>query len=454
MADAPYGVDPESVATFSDLAAELKKLHILADGPSLRQLQTTTRNQPTPLTKTAVSEMLKGVRLPRKAVMIAFLEACGVSSDDHGPWLQVWERLKLQELASRDTTSGKAVIRTRLHEYIDTRSGAVEAERLREQIEQLTADNVQLRLRLASDVPDVGARDLAGIEVDLSTMIPNPIAARRELGARLRGLRMKQEMTIEEVAERLLCPLPEIDRLENAFQVIFPEGTRRNVRDLCDLYGIGETSVRDYLMKLATRGMERGGWEPFHSRYQIFVGLEDSAQSAQTYHSAAIPGLLQTAGYARSTSASFLPNVGHEQTELGTQLKLRRKQILTRASPLRLWVILDETALRRHIGGAAVMQQQLQHVLQVVRLANVTVQVLPFAVGDHPALDNSFTILRFAEPVPDIAFVDGLFGEIYIEEPRDIDLYRRTFEKLQKVALDEHDSIDFIRRVLAEAGSL
>jgi hypothetical protein len=203
--DAPYteDLDLASVTTHQELAALLQTVRLRADKPSLRLLEMRTRHHETPLSKTVVSEMLNGGRLPRKAVMTTFLRACGVPDDRLTPWVRAWERIAVGEsdLSPRrpaGAVRASAAVADRPEQSrLDTGLRATEApdpqaERLRDQISQLSADNDRLRLQLAAMDVQRTEQESRLADVANARTAHSPIAARRELGVLLRALREKK----------------------------------------------------------------------------------------------------------------------------------------------------------------------------------------------------------------------------------------------------------------------
>jgi hypothetical protein len=109
-------------------------------------------------------------------------------------------------------------------------------------------------------------------------------------------------------------------------------------------------------------------------------------------------------------------------------------------------VILDEAALHRVIGGPAVMEAQLRHLTELSKLPNVTLQVIPFSAGGHPAMDSTFNVLEFADAVPGVVYVEGLVGWVYMKRSRDVERYARVFERLCHIALPPRESVELIEK--------
>jgi transcriptional regulator with XRE-family HTH domain len=270
--------------------------------------------------------------------------------------------------------------------------------------------------------------------------VGNPTVRRRELGALLRALRNEKGLTVEQVAEQLLCSTSKVSRMETGHGVATP----RDIRDLCNLYEVTDRAERDRLMTLARQSREQAWWQSYELAYGTYVGLEVEAVAISAFQSSVIHGLLHTAGYARASHEGAVPRLDPEQIDKQIEAKLTRQTILTRPSPPCFAVILDEAALHRMVGGREVMATQLAKIMEVSAMPNVTVQVIPFAMGFHPALESNFTILELPDPTPGVVFVEGLVGSIYLERPDDLTRYRDIFAKLQSIALSPQDTANLI----------
>ncbi len=299
---------------------------------------------------------------------------------------------------------------------------------------------------------DVWGRTMA-ISVEFSrkdaTFVPdarNPTVRRRELGALLRALRNEKGLTVEQVAERLLCSPSKVSRMETGHGV----ATLRDVRDLCELYDVTDEAERDRMTRLAREGKQQGWWQAYDLPYSTYVGLEEEAVSIKIYDSAVVPGLLQTAEYGWALHTASLPK--HDDNVIGQRIEVRatRQRILTRSNPPSLHMVLDEAVLHRVVGSPGVMRAQLTRVVEAMELPNVTIQVIPYASGAHPALNSVFTLLEFARPAPDVIYVEGLVGYLYLEQARDVRRYRDVFDRLSVMALNQRKSGELLRKVIME----
>ena len=274
----------------------------------------------------------------------------------------------------------------------------------------------------------------------------NPTLRRRQLGFLLRQLRTERGLSIDEVTERAMFSATKLSRLETGRVGASP----RDIRDLCIVYGITDSAERDQLMVLAREGKQRGWWQEFDLPYANYVGLEAEAASISQYESDIVPGLLQVEGYARAIFQAGDPPLDASAIEGRLQARIRRQALLDRDDAPLLHCILDEGALRRPIGGPAVMHAQLARIISAAGLPKVTFQVIPFAVGAHPGLDSNFVILEIAEPtVNNVVYVEGAVGNIYLETAADLVRYRRIFSRLQSMALDSEGSVALVSRIAA-----
>jgi transcriptional regulator with XRE-family HTH domain len=271
----------------------------------------------------------------------------------------------------------------------------------------------------------------------------SPIGSRRKLGAELRRLRTQAGLTLDEVAEQMTCSTSKISRLETG------KGIPKlpDVRELIRIYGISSETERDALLGLVREGREHGWWEPLTegltperfimdspSRYPA---LEASAVAVRSFDIALFHGLLQTPDYTRALLGALLSrHTPHELDQL-VALRTRRQQALFEPeNPLQLEVVLDEGILRRVVGSAGIMADQLAVMSDRSKLRNVTVQVLPFDAGFHRAHMGSFVLLEF--PVgtgPDIIYVEGHAGESYLENRSDVERYRSILQDVLSRAL-------------------
>jgi transcriptional regulator with XRE-family HTH domain len=275
--------------------------------------------------------------------------------------------------------------------------------------------------------------------------VRSPTLRRRELGAQLRSLRLNLGLTVEQVAEQLLCSPSKVSRMETGQR----GATLRDVRDLCRLYGLTDQAQVTHLMDLAREGKQQAWWQSYDLDFATYVGLEQAAESISYYQSSIVPGLLQTADYARAMHEAGFQEYAPGRIDAHVEVRMRRQRILTREPRLRLSAVLDEAVLHRVVGGPDVMRAQLDHLMESAGLPYVTIQVIPFSRGAHPAMDSMFDILEFGAAAPTVVYVEGLMGWLYLERAQDIQRYRQVYEYLSTAALPSKESIELVAEIRA-----
>lgn len=260
----------------------------------------------------------------------------------------------------------------------------------------------------------------------------NPTVPRRELGALLRSLRTRSGLTADQVSEHLGVSVSKVSRLETGQR----GASRDDIVRLCDLYGVGG-SEREHLLELASAGKQRAWWQPLGLPYSTYVGLEAEARTISDYGLGHVPGLLQTPDYARAVLRAVVPKWEPEIVEQRARGRLARQRVLFAGDAPSFEAVLDESVLHRVVGSPAVMEAQLRHLQEMAALPNVTVRVIPYDSGALPSGNNKFIVLGFAQPaVSDMVFIEGLTGDLYLDEPTEVDRYKATFRRLVDLAAD------------------
>ncbi|ATL28509.1 MULTISPECIES: helix-turn-helix transcriptional regulator [Streptomyces] len=277
----------------------------------------------------------------------------------------------------------------------------------------------------------------------------NPTVRRRRLGQELRRLRELKGMTAEEVAERLLVSQSKISRLENGRRSI----SQRDVRDLCGVYEVEDVRIVDSLMQMAKDSRQQGWWHSFGDiPYSVYIGLETDAASLRVYDPQVVPGLLQTRAYAEALITGALPETTPTDIEKRVQVRMRRQdRIAAPDNPLRLWTVLDESALRRVVGSRHLMRDQLEHLVEQSQLPHVTVQVIPFDMGAHPGLNGQYAILEFPDAADSsVVYIEGVTSDLYLEKANDVQQYSVMYEHLRAQALNVDQSRQLIADIAKE----
>jgi transcriptional regulator with XRE-family HTH domain len=283
-------------------------------------------------------------------------------------------------------------------------------------------------------------------------MRSSPTVRRRRLAAELRQLRKESGKTREQVSEFVGCSPVTITRIESAQSAPRLADTAR----MLECYGItGER--REVLLTLCSEARKRGWWHQYSGTippwFEVYVGVEGEVSEIRSYQPELVDGRLQTEGYIRALMLADVDVPTEEELDRRVSLRMKRQeQFFTGDDGPKMWVVLNEAALRRQVGGPDTMKEQLRHLIAVSRSHKVVLQVLTYAGGAHPAMDGAFEILRFPDPADlDIVYVQYRRGSIYLEDPSDVGAYAELFDHLRARALGPDESRDLIEHLLGES---
>jgi hypothetical protein len=277
----------------------------------------------------------------------------------------------------------------------------------------------------------------------------SPTVRRILLGSQLRRMREARSITREDAGYLIRASESKISRMELG-RVGFKE---RDVIDLLGMYGIDEEAERDALVALAREANAPGWWHKYTDVlpdwFQTYVGLEEAAAVIRVYEVQFIPGLLQTADYARAVIALGQPGAPAEEVERRVKIRMTRQELLAKHDGPRLWAVVDEAALRRPIGGLAVIRSQIEQLISSTQDARVTLQVMPFRSGGHAAESGAFTILRFPETdLPDVVYLEQLTSALYLDKREDAERYSEVMERLSVESEPPERTADILRAIL------
>ncbi|MGH3768008.1 MAG: helix-turn-helix domain-containing protein [Pseudonocardiaceae bacterium] len=282
-----------------------------------------------------------------------------------------------------------------------------------------------------------------------------PTIRRRRLGSALRRLREEGGLTTTEVGERLGWSHSKISRIETSKTPV----TSADVANLVKHYEI-PSEESEALLKLAREAKQRGWWhnysEVLPDWFESFLGFEAEACRISNFEPLVIPGLLQTEQYATDVLGAHPLRTTPDEMERSVALRRARQARLTgdTGEPIQLDAVIGEGALRQTIGGAGVMREQLLRLTELGELPNVTLRVLPFGAGAHPALHGAFHVLEFPDPDdPRIVYLDNRTSSLYLESVRDVGLYRLAYQQLQAVTLQPDESAKLVVRLTEEMTS-
>jgi transcriptional regulator with XRE-family HTH domain len=273
-------------------------------------------------------------------------------------------------------------------------------------------------------------------ELSIVEAASGPTVLRMLLGGQLRKLREAAGITPDQAGYEIRASRSKISRLEHG-RVSFKE---RDVADLLSLYGVTDSGQRHHLLMLAERANSPGWWARYDDVlpdwFETYIGLEQATSLIRTYELQFVPGLFQTEDYARAVTLLGHRAAPPEEIERRVSLRLKRQEILSRAEPVpKVWAVIDESALRRPLGGREVMREQLRHLVELTESPQVTLQIMPFDRGGHSAAGGSFAILRFADSdLPDIVYIEQLTGALYLDRPEELDHYREVMNSLSAEA--------------------
>ncbi|WP_040833563.1 helix-turn-helix domain-containing protein [Nocardia brevicatena] len=286
----------------------------------------------------------------------------------------------------------------------------------------------------------------------------SPTLLRRQLGRFLREAREGQGLTIATAAKEVQLSFNGLQRLETGRAV---KPRRQDVRELCMLYEV-DAERTEQAIGLATRAAsarDEDGVTPlgglFSDAFNMYIGMERSARRLVTY-AVQVPGLLQTADYARALISTFLYKGTTEDIEQRVTVRRSRQVVVTRKTrPLELQVLLDESALHRMVGGPKVMAAQLRHLADMSTKPNITLQIHPYTAGyTRGILHGSFVILDFGDdnkgnPIePPVVYLDGgMSSDLYLEKPELVERYTEMADAIRQTALDDRMTRDLLRRV-------
>jgi transcriptional regulator with XRE-family HTH domain len=258
-----------------------------------------------------------------------------------------------------------------------------------------------------------------------------PTVLRILLGTQLRRLRQEKGISRHDAGYAIRASHAKISRMELG-QVSFK---RRDVDDLLQLYGVDDPQQREALLGLISSANAQGWWHKYGDVlpqwFGVYVGLEESASIIRTYEVQFVPGLLQSEDYARSVIRLSRTATSDEDVDSRVMMRMHRQRRFVEPQAPRLWAVIDEAVLHRPYGDAEVMRGQVEHLVEMARRPNITIQIATFAMGGHPAAGGPFSILRFPTPqLPDVVYLEQLSSALYFDKYEDTNRYSQTMDHL------------------------
>ncbi|MFF5247532.1 helix-turn-helix domain-containing protein [Streptosporangium sp. NPDC000095] len=268
-------------------------------------------------------------------------------------------------------------------------------------------------------------------------MANSPTVKRRRLSQAFRQLRQEAGLSVTEAARRLEWEPSKISRMErNEWKL----PSVHDIRLMLDFYGVTDKDQREAMITLARESRQRGWWEKYQDVFRgSLPDFEAGASAIRTWEVILVPGLLQTEGYAKAVwQAGRVLNEG--LIERHVQARLARQEILTRENPPTLLALIDEAALRKSIGGAEVMREQIRHLIDMATKPNITIQIVPDSAGAHHALEGAFVILDFLDD-PSLIYTVTTTESLWLEQQEDYQRYSLIFSHVMTLALSPEESV-------------
>ncbi len=251
------------------------------------------------------------------------------------------------------------------------------------------------------------------------------------------------------MAEEIDWHATKLSRIETAKRAAQPS----DVRALLALYEVAKEAAEP-LLALAREARQRSWWQAYGEAvpesFQVYLGLESEASSLRVYEAEFVPGLLQTEEYALALHRAVQIGVGETEIEQMVAVRMARQELLLTDEAPRLWMVVNEAVIRRMVGGPEVMGAQLARLIDATKMRNLTLQILPFSVGAHPAMGGGFRIIDFEAGADDVVYIEYPTGSLYLEKKREVDSYTLMFDHLRATALPIDASRALIEQVYDE----
>ncbi|MFC6093934.1 helix-turn-helix domain-containing protein [Saccharothrix lopnurensis] len=280
-----------------------------------------------------------------------------------------------------------------------------------------------------------------------------PTAIRRWIAGDLRALRMTRGLKRRQVADHLGKSEAAIGHFETGFSL----ASAAELDKLLDFYGVPER--KEFFRELRRAAKSGRDWwlylgDVVPDWFNLYLGVERAAQRIESYDALWVPGLLQTEDYGRALIKEINPGIDADRLDRQMELRAGRQSILERSTPqVSVHTVIDESALRRRVGGPSVLARQLDHLLALRDHPHITVQVLPATHGGHPGADGTCTLLTFPpelEHDPGLVYIETAVRGIYVEDHDELQIYRERLERLRTIAADPAHSTELIANARKE----
>jgi transcriptional regulator with XRE-family HTH domain len=283
---------------------------------------------------------------------------------------------------------------------------------------------------------------------------PSPVVQRRRLRSELRRARLDAGLTQEQVAAAMDWSLSKLIRIENGSVGI----STNDLRAILLHYKITDDRRTSELLALARAARERSWWSVYSDSAPKpllqLIEYEAAAFIARNFQPLVVPGLLQTEEYARASIQGLAPQMHPNRLETLVKIRMKRQELLQRSDVPLLFFIMDEAVVRRIVGGKDVTRRQLQRIIDVSDMPNVTIEVVPFSAGILPGLQSQFVIYEFPDAADDdVLYLENGRGTLLSrDDAEEVLSFREEFERLREASLEPEGSRDFLRTLIGELG--
>jgi transcriptional regulator with XRE-family HTH domain len=281
----------------------------------------------------------------------------------------------------------------------------------------------------------------------------SPLMLRRRLRTELRAARLKRDLTQDQVARAMDWSLSKMNRIEKAKTGI----STNDLKALLPFYGITDGSQTEELLDLARAARQPGWWRHYSDvappALLELIDYESAASGVRQFETTFVPGILQTEEYASAVLQVFYDEESvSEKVAALVDLRTRRRGLLTSQNAPNFVFVLDESVIVRLVGSQSATSQQLEHLVNMAKLPNVTIQIVPFRAGLHPGMKGPFEVVEFDDtPDENIVFVEEQNGNFISDEPKETGSYIEAFRRIREKSLSPSDSIS---RLLETAGEM
>ena len=285
------------------------------------------------------------------------------------------------------------------------------------------------------------------------TAVQDPTVQRRRLRDELRRARDAAGLRQADVAHAMDWSPSKLIRIERGDVNV----STNDLKALLSHYGVKDKVRVNGLLELARAARGASFYDQYSDQllpgFKEYLAYEASASVTRQYQPILIPGLLQTEEYARGLFAGY-GRADPDAEDKGWAVRQHRQEVHERETPPEMLFVLDEAALRRHVGGGPAMRKQLQRLKEFAMEPHISIQIMPFSRGAHPGLAGSFMLLEFTDPsLADLLHLEGINSTSIRDDTDQIARYLDRFAQLQKLALSPDESVDFLDVLMEEMPS-